>query len=224
MSSRLAAAFVTPAEPRPLADLHLSDGALTCLLTLTILLGSVSPLRAAVTVYTSLASFQAAAPSAALLATFESRATGPVGTFTEGGLTFSSPLSMYIISPAVTGTTNPPPPSKMLSASGRESFFASLSSGVTYSLGLTILTNRFGPHTLKLYDGGNAVFYTYLTTQAPNTVGFVGFVSTTPISKMHWASDRGETENTALDNFYAAPEDPTPTTTSTWGRIKALYR
>src|SRR5262245_40398972 len=125
---------------------------------------------------------------------------------------------MYIIGPTVTGTTNPRPPSKMLSASGPENFFVALNAGITYSLGLTILTNRFGPHTLKLYDASSAVFYTYLTTRAPNTIGFVGFVSTTPISKMQWVSDRGETENTALDDFYVAPGPATPTTGSSWGR------
>ena len=82
--------------------------------------------RAAVTVYTSLASFQAAAPTAVLVVDFEARNGLQSNPFVDNGLTFSSPNQLYVISPSNPGTTSPLPPSKMLSASGVEDFFISM--------------------------------------------------------------------------------------------------
>jgi hypothetical protein len=176
---------------------------------------------AAVTVFTNLASFQAMAPAATLVVDFETRNGLQLNPFTDNGLTFSSPNQLYIITPANPGTTSPLPPSRMLSASGAENFFVTMFH--TSALGFTLLTNAYSPHVVTLYDDANAVFYTYNPTQAHNTVGFVGFVSTTPIAKMHWVAAYGEVQNTALDNFYVVPA-PVPTIPTTWGRVKGLYR
>lgn len=187
---------------------------------LSLLLLVPSPARAALTVYTTLASFQAAAPSAVLLVDFENRNALQPNPFTENTLTFSSTNSLYVISPSNPGTTSPLPTSRMLSASGIEDFTVNMPAAS--ALGFTLLNNRFGPHTVTLTDADNAVM-TYNPTQAFNTIGFIGFTSTTPIVKMRWQSVNGQTQNTALDNFYWLSW-PTPAASTTWGRVKALYR
>jgi hypothetical protein len=187
-------------------------------LALLFLVPSVS--QATVTTYTTLAGFQAAAPGAQLLVDFENRNGLQPNPFTENTLTFSSTNSLYVISPANPGTTSPLPPSKMLSASGIEDFTVVMPGAS--ALGFTLLNNAFGPHTVTLTDASNAVV-TYQPTQAHNTVGFIGFVSTTPLVKMRWQSVGGQTQNTALDNFYWQSW-VTSAATTTWGRLKTLYR
>lgn len=192
-----------------------------------LLLGVAPSAGAAITVYTSQASFLAAAPTATLQATFESHAAAAIGPFTEGGLGFSSSLgNMYIISAGAPGETVPLPTSKMLSANGQEDIVVTVNIGWTTAIGFTLLTNQYGPHTVTLTNPQNVAFYTYHPTQAPNTVGFVGFVSddfTTRISSLHWVADRGNLQNTALDNFYWR-NDAVPVARGSWGRMKDLYR
>jgi hypothetical protein len=108
----------------------------------------------------------------------------------------------------------------MLSASGIEDFTVTMPAAI--AVGFTLLNNAYGPHTVTLTDASNAVF-TYQPTQAHNSVGFVGFVSTTVIVKLRWQSVNGSVQNTALDNFYWMAA-ATPTSSTTWGRVKTLYR
>ena len=181
--------------------------------------------RAAVTVYTTLASFQAAAPTASLGTDFESLTTGYKATFTSGGITFSSTLNnLYVIGPTLPGTTSPLPPTHMLSANGEEDITMTLVAGSTSTFGFTLLTNAYGGHTLYLFDTSGVVFFTYHPTQAANTIGFLGFVSDTPIGKARWVAGQGQVQNTALDNIYYDVANATPAAGSTWGRIKSLYR
>jgi hypothetical protein len=195
-------------------------------LTLFMLVSAAGQSQSAVTVYTTQASFLAAAPGATLLANFELQATGPKAAFSEGGLSFSSPISLYIIGPALPGTTNPLPATKMLSANGHEDIAVTAGFGWTYAFGFTLLTNRFGPHTAALFDENGVLLLTHQPTQAPNTVGFLGFVGTYPsrIARLRWVADRGQIENTALDNFYADIDAITPARSTSWGRIKSLFR
>ena len=176
--------------------------------------------HAAVTVYTSLATFQAAATSATLLVDFETRNALQANPFTDHTLTFSSTNSLYIITPANPGTTSPLPPSRMLSASGIEDFTVVMPSAS--AVGFTLLNNAYGPHTVTLTEVNNVPFV-YHPTQAHNTIGFIGFTSTTAIVKLRWQSVNGQIQNTALDNFYWQSL-ASPTTLTTWGRLKTLYR
>ncbi len=179
---------------------------------------------AAVIVFTSQAAFQAAAPLATLATDLESKPVGVTGDFSLGGLAFSSALgNMFIIGPTLPGTTAPLPTSHMLAANGQEDIVITLPGAGSPVFGFALLTNRFAPHTATLLDASDAAFFTYSTTQPVNSVGFVGFISDTPIRKLHWVANHGEIENTALDDFYVGPL-PTPARASTWGRIKSLYR
>jgi hypothetical protein len=201
-------------------------------LTLLSLVFLVSPSYSAITVYTSLASFLAAAPpGTALVADFETRATGPTLSFVEGGLTFSKVTgpgvgNLYIIGPTDPGGTSPLPTTKMLSAAGYEDFMIVVNAGWTQAFGFELLTNRYAPGTATLFDESGAVLATHQPTQAPNTVGFVGFVATGPpwIARVRWTSVDGDNQNTALDNIHIEGLGVTPTRSVSWGRIKSLYR
>jgi FlgD Ig-like domain len=162
-----------------------------------------TPASAAVTVYTSLASFHAAAPSAALATDFEFLSSGPVGNFSVGGLTISSPLGdLYIISPTVPGATVPLPTSNMLTGNGDEDIDIAINSGTARAFGFVLLNNNSGPHTLTLYDVHGTAFFTHHPTQANNTVGFLAVVSDTIIGRANWTSALGELQNTALDSLF----------------------
>lgn len=189
---------------------------------LSLLLLVPSSGQAAVTVYTNLASFQAAS-GATLLVDFESRNGVQSNPFTDNTLTFSTTNQLYVISPSNPGTTSPPPTSKMLSASGAEDF--TIDMPAASATGFVLLNNAFGPHTVTLTHSDNSTTI-YHPTQAHNTIGFVGFVLTvgTPaIVKMRWQSVNGAVQNTALDDIHwqgvVSPAAPT-----TWGRMKSLYR
>lgn len=191
-------------------------------------LAAARPTDAAVTVYTSLTDFLAAAPLAALATDLEDKPTGATLAFSLGGLTFSSPLNnMYIIGPSIPGTTSPLPPSHMLAAGGQEHFNVYLTDfatgASTTSMGFTLLTNAYSPHSVALYNVNNSIFFTHQPTQAPNTVGFLGFVSDTPFIKMRWIAASGEIQNTALDDFYVDVEGAVPTETTSWGNVKLLF-
>jgi hypothetical protein len=192
----------------------------------------VTPSYPAIAVYTSQASFLAAAPpGTALVANFEAKATGPTLAFIEGGLAFSNIPgpgvgNLYIIGPTDPGGTSPLPTTKMLSAPGYEHFMVTVNFGWTRAFGFTLLTNQFAPGTATLFDENGAELTTYQPTQAPNTVGFVGFVATEPsrIGKVRWVSVDGDNQNTALDNFHIENSGITPARSTSWGRIKSLYR
>jgi hypothetical protein len=192
----------------------------------------VTPSYPAITVYTSQASFLAAAPpGTALVANFEARATGPTVAFVEGSLSFSNVPGpgvgvLYIIGPTDPGGTSPLPTTKMLSAPGLEDFMITVNFGWTQAFGFTLLTNQYAPGTATLFDESGAVVATYQPTQAPNTVGFVGFVATggSRIARVRWFSVNGNNQNTALDNFHTEGGSATPALPASWGRIKSLYR
>lgn len=201
-------------------------------LAVLLLVPAATPSHCAISVYTSQSSFLAAAPpGTVLVANFETRPTGPQLAFLEGGLAFSSLLAhvggnLYVIAPADPGGTNPLPTTKMLSAAGTEDIQIVVNSGWTSAFGFTLLTNQFAPGTVTLFDESGAVLATYQPTQAPNTVGFVGFVSTGPerIARVRWVSVNGNNQNTALDNFHTENVSITPARSTSWGRIKSLYR
>lgn len=189
-----------------------------CALSLLLLVPSAG--HAAITVYTTQAGFLAAASSAVLLVDFESRSGLQPNPFTDNTLTFSSTNSLYVISPSNPGTTTPLPPSRMLSASGAEDFTIVMPQA--NAVGFTLLNNRFAPHTLTLTDASNTAFV-YQPTQALNSIGFIGIVSTTPLVKMRWQSLNGSVQNTALDNLYWQSWPTTTAARTTWGRLKSLY-
>jgi hypothetical protein len=183
------------------------------------------PLAASAAVYTTLASFLAVDPNATLSANFESQPLGAVLPFTEGGLSFYNSINgLYVIGPSLPGTTLPLPPSHMLTCSGQDDIMIGLPDW-TPAVGFTLLTNSFGPGTVTLIGPDLNTVLTYQPTQAPNTIGFLGFVLPgARISWVHWVADHGGDQNTALDDIYVDKVAVTPVRSSSWGRLKVLYQ
>lgn len=186
----------------------------------------------AISVHTSQASFLAAAPpGTTMVADFESMTTGPHLAFALGGLSFSKVSgigvgNLYIIGPTDPGGTSPLPTTKMLTQAGDEHLEIVVNAGWTQAFGFTLLTNQFAPGAVTLFDESGAVLATHQPAQAPNTVGFLGFVGvgTSRIAKVRWISVNGSNQNTALDNIHTESFMVTPARSGSWGRIKSLYR
>ena len=160
-----------------------------------------SAARAQVTSYTNLAAFQSAAPSTVLRATFESFPIGQVNDIAEGGLSFSNngggPL--YILDPGL-GGTSPAPLSKILTGNGNERFDITFGGTNPFAVGFDTYTNFSLPPEISVFDGSNTLIGSFTLAQGPNTFGFFGVTSTTPIGRVLWSATNGNLDNTAIDN------------------------
>jgi hypothetical protein len=141
--------------------------------------------KAQITVFTDLASFQAAAPSATVKSTFEGFSTGEVGDITDGGLSFANngggPL--YILDPS-TGGTSPAPQSKILTANGNERFDITFGATTPTAVGFQTYTNSFAPPVVSFFNAANAQIGSVTLSQGPDTLGFLGVTSTVPIARV----------------------------------------
>ena len=103
------------------------------------------------------------------------------------------------------------PTSKTLDGNGDENFLIQLASGASFTaIGFDVVTNQDGAPVVSLYDVSSALIGSYTLTQAPNTLGFFGATSTTPIGSVTFIVDRGWQENTALDNIAIGTATPEP--------------
>lgn len=173
---------------------------------------------AGVVTFTSSSAFQAAA-SITNSEDFESFDQGFLGNpFTTHGITFTQlagghpNIIPYVSNPGNLG--NPfEPTTKTLDANGDENFLIQLASGASFTaIGFNVVTNQFGAPVVSLFDTGNVLIGSYTLTQAPNTFGFFGATSTTPIGSVTFIVDRGWVENTALDNVQIGAATPEPAT------------
>jgi len=158
--------------------------------------------QAAVTVYSSQSDFLAA-NVIANTADFEATTAGfVVDPFTEDGITFHNLAggALYI-APAHAAATNPDTTSQVLEANGDENFQIALSSGLSFgAIGFEFYSNAYGPTVFSLFSAGGGLIGSFTSTQAPNTLAFIGFGSTDPIAYVRNQVDRGYVENTAIDN------------------------
>lgn len=197
------------------------------LLLPVILVALAIPAAASVTFYTDLASFEAAVNgSDVLAATFESHALGSSKAFTEGTVAFAAhpPLNnlAFIGTTVPLTNTNPTPHSKVLTGNGTDDMDVTPPAAIG-GVGFETITNRFNPATVTVYAIDGSVMATYTLTQARNTYGYLGIVSTVAIGTVRWLGVTGETQNTAIDNVSISPL-VSPATSPTWGRLKGLYR
>ncbi len=176
----------------------------------------VIPASAGVVTFTSSAAFQAAG-SISNSEDFESFEQGFLGNpFTTHGILFTQlpgghpNMVPYVSDPGNLG--NPiEPTSKTLDANGDENFQIQLASGATFTaFGFDIYTNQFSAPVVSLYDASNDLIGSYTLEQGPNTLGFFGATSTTPISSVTFIVDRGWIQNTALDNVQLGQSAETP--------------
>ncbi len=166
--------------------------------------GAVGGARAQSTAFTlSRPVWESATSGAALVATF-SESLWPVnavlsGEWTLNGVTYSGHAgtpgpNIYVINPSpLTGPA--------LTANGDEDIDLVMSTPRT-AIGIDISVNPFGPVTVSVFGENGAQLGA--VDVAPNTQGFIGCVSGTPIRRLNFRSVRGAQINSLLDNVRLA--------------------
>ena len=173
---------------------------------------SIPTAFAGVVFYDNFAIFQANSVTT-LRATFEGHGEGNTipDPYTENGVTFFDPSNLYIATPgglAALLAFDAPVTSNVLTVSGDEHITMTFSGPAPTAVGFASLTNQFEPPIVTVFDTSNVVIGTFVLTQAPSTVGFVGITSTIPIGSVNWYGVLGGVKDTAIDNVYvgAIPE------------------
>ncbi len=154
----------------------------------------------------SFAAFQGLATTT-LRADFEGLHTegGIANPYTEGGVTFRDPSNLYLALPggaAAVADFDAPVTSNVLTVSGNEDITMTFTGPAPTAIGFTSLTNRFNAPVVTVFDTANTLIGTYVLTQAPSSVGFVGITSSVGIGSVRWLADRGGIKDTAIDNVY----------------------
>ena len=176
-----------------------------------------APAYAQVVFFSSQAAFQAASTTT-LQATFEAIVNeGNISDpYTEGSVTFFDPKNLYNArpgGPAAVNDFDAPVTSNVLTVSGNEDITMTFAGMAPTAVGFTSLTNRFDAPVVTVFDVFNALIGSFVLTQAPSTVGFVGITSTVGIGSVHWLADRGGIKDTGIDNIHvgvnAIPEPAT---------------
>ena len=133
--------------------------------------------------------------------------------YTVGGVTFTEPSNLYVALPGGAAAVNDfdaPVTSNVLTVSGNEDITMTFTGPAPTAIGFTSLTNRFDAPVVTVFDIANTLIGTYVLTQGPGSVGFVGITSSVGIGSVRWLADRGGIKDTAIDNIYvgtaAVPE------------------
>ena len=165
----------------------------------------------------SFAAFQGLSTTT-LRADFEGLHTegGIANPYSEGGVTFRDPSNLYLAMPggaAAVADFDAPVTSNVLTVSGNEDITMTFAGPAPTAIGFTSLTNRFNAPVVTVFDTSNSLIGTYVLTQAPSSVGFVGITSSVGIGSVRWLADRGGIKDSAIDNIYvgvaAVPEPQT---------------
>ncbi len=149
------------------------------------------------------------ASSAGIVADFNARPIGGTGSFSEGGITFSSPGSQLYIVPIGSTDSNPLPTSPYLVGNGPDIILMSFGSGIR-GIGFDVTSNRYAPASIDVYGAGNLLLGSYTMTQAPNSYGFVGISATSDITSVLFTAVNGQIQDAGVDNIRLMGE-PTST-------------
>jgi hypothetical protein len=160
--------------------------------------------------YFDLAGFQADhGASAILVEDFESvfPKDTALPSFTSNGITYtgtqaSSP-NVWVASPGYTNFGVPVTTSSVLTANGPEDFRLDLSVPAT-AIGFDIYYNGVETVNLAFYDE-NSFNFASMSSGAAAGIGFMGFSSDTPITRVTFHSTGGERINTGIDNVRMVP-------------------
>jgi hypothetical protein len=163
--------------------------------------------QAAVTTYTSSASFLADTTTTNL-ATFEGLTTGSVGaSLTTNGITITSlpgghAIHDVYIAPASNVFFGVPNTSAVLTADGDENFRFQMTSGGTFgAIGFDFYSNPYGAPVFAFFDSSATLIASVSVPQTLSSLGYIGFTSTTPIAYITTTVDRGWQVDTAYDNL-----------------------
>ena len=97
--------------------------------------------------------------------------------------------------------------SNVLTETGNEDITMTFS-GSTTAVGWDCYTNFSTAPTVRVYDTNNVLLATFPLTQAPDTLGFFGIISSTPIGRINWLAVDGGIQDTAIDNIRTGASAP----------------
>ena len=163
---------------------------LAAVVTLIGAFGACAPAFATVSFTNSFTTFQSLSITS-LEATFEGILTEGIisNPYTEGRVTFTNPSNLYNArpgGPAAVFDFDAPVTSNVLTVSGNEDITMTFSGPAPTAVGFTSLTNRFDAPTVSVFDLSNSLIGSYVLTQSPGTVGFVGITSSVGIGSVRW--------------------------------------
>ena len=176
-----------------------------------LLLGFIAPpAHAGTNSYNSFAAFQAASATT-VQATFENFKpvdTNYFGPITEGAVTFTA-SNLYVATPhgPAAKDSGVALASNVLTETGNEDITMTFS-GPTTAVGWDSYTNYSTAPTVRVYDTNNVLLATFPLTQAPDTLGFFGVISSTPIGRINWLAVDGAIQDTAIDNIRTGASAP----------------
>ena len=127
-----------------------------------------------------------------------------VNPYTEGGVTFTGVGNLYVALPGGAAAVNDfdaPVTSNVLTVSGNEDITMTFAGPAPTAIGFTSLTNRFNAPVVTVFDTASTLIGTYVLTQGPSNVGFVGITSSVGIGSVRWLATRGEDKDTGIDNI-----------------------
>ena len=184
-------------------------GSRNCLVASLAVLVLASSSYGYITVYTDLASWEAALTTTTLVEDFESVAVKdtPLASFTSNGNTYialagvPSP-NVWVSSPGYTNFGVPVTASSVLTANGDENFIVLFGSPST-AVGFDTYVNdpaQFGPFQVTVHSQYGFLEEFDLSYDS-TTVGFCGIVSSHPIHTIRWQTFGGAEVNTGIDNI-----------------------
>jgi hypothetical protein len=174
-------------------------------------------LASSFSIYTTESAFTSAV-STTLVEDFESVSPkdAALATLTHNGLTYTpfagSPTpNVFVSSPGYTnyGAGVPQPTTtSILTANGDEDFLVTLAAP-TLAVGFDRYLNGLGPATVRYYSYGTLVV-TVLYASNTDDQGYLGLVSSDPITSFRWTTTLGGRLNTGIDNIRVGPPVPEP--------------
>lgn len=173
--------------------------------------------QAAVTVFSSKTDFDSAVTTS-LVEDFEGAdltRNVKLPSFTHNGITFignagAPSKNVVVLGPGFNnfGAGVPhPTTTTLLTANGDEDFSGIFATPVR-AVGFDAYFNGLGPVSVDLVGTKGLIQHIVVTPAQgpqPNGVGYLGFLSTTPITQFRWKSTDGGELNTGIDNISTAP-------------------
>jgi hypothetical protein len=171
----------------------------------------------ATSLFTSKASFQAAAPTSIVIEDFEGISAGLMNTqlpsLTRASGTYVGyagvPFhNVYVSSPGYNnyGPGLNPTTSSILTANGDEDFIGTLAIPA-YALGFDVYGNDLGTAMINFYNGANLLGSIQILADidSSNNFSFAGISNAGPVTSFRFTSTAGGQLNTGIDNILAAP-------------------
>lgn len=146
--------------------------------------------------------------------------TAPTITLAGGSVAVTNPTGNWICFigsgwNAGLANTNPSPTGPTIVDNGEDDYRVVLTfSEPRYAVGFGLLTNSSASETITLYfsDSTTQVFTDALLGTAPNSFEFVGFESTTPITRVDLDTTGGVSQNEGVTGIWTSPFPALPTT------------